>query len=41
MRAITLATGMANYHSRDEYITAENLEGTARLVEQLILGARK
>ena len=41
VRAITLATGMANYHSRDEYITVENLEGTARLVEQLILGARK
>ena len=41
VRAITLATGMANHHSRDEYITVDNLEGTARLVEQLILGARK
>ena len=39
--AITLATGMANYHSCDEYITVDNLNGCARLVEQLVLEARK
>lgn len=39
--AITLATGMANYHSCDEYITVDNLNGCARLVEQLVLEARE
>lgn len=39
--AITLATGMANYHSCDEYITVDNLNGCARLVERLVLEARK
>ena len=38
--AITLATGMANYHSCEEYITVDNLNGCARLVEQLVLEAR-
>ena len=38
--AITLATGMANYHSCDEYITVDNLNGCARLVERLVLEAR-
>lgn len=41
VRAITLSTGMANYHSADEYITLENLNGCARLVEALILEARR
>lgn len=39
--ALTLATGMADYHSRDEHITLANLEGTCRLIEQLVLGARR
>ena len=39
--AITLSTGMANYHSCDEYITVDDLNGCARLVEQLVLEARE
>ena len=39
--AITLATGMANYHSCEEYITVDNLDGCAALVEQLVLEACK
>ena len=40
-RRSRFATGMANYHSCDEYITVDNLNGCARLVEQLVLEARE
>ena len=40
VRAITLSTGMANFHSTEEYISIADLEGTCRLVEELIRGAR-
>lgn len=36
VRAITLGIGMTNFHSVDEFITVEDLEGTARLAEALI-----
>lgn len=36
VRAITLGIGMTNFHSIDEFITVEDLEGTARLAEALI-----
>ena len=40
VRAITLSTGMANFHSTEEFISIADLEGTCRLVEELIKGAR-
>lgn len=36
VRAITLGIGMTNFHSVDEYITVADLEGAARLAEELI-----
>ncbi len=36
VRAITLGTGMTNFHSVDEFITVDDLEGLARLIEALI-----
>lgn len=36
VRAITLGNGMTNFHSVDEHISVADLEGTARLVEELI-----
>ncbi len=41
VRAITLSTGMANFHSTEEYLRIEDLQGTCRLVEELIKGARR
>lgn len=35
-RAITLGTGMTNFHTVDEYISVQDLEGVALLVEALI-----
>ncbi len=39
--AITLSTGMANFHSTEEYLSIDDLNGTCRLVEELIRGARR
>lgn len=39
VRAITLGIGMTDYHSVDEHISCEDLEGSARLVEALVLAA--
>ncbi len=36
LRAITLSTGMTNFHSTEEYITVADLEDLARLVQALI-----
>lgn len=41
VRAITLGIGMTNFHSIDEHIAVADLEGTARLVEELVRGAVK
>lgn len=37
VRPVTLGVGMAAFHSADEHIAVADLEGTARLVEALIL----
>lgn len=36
VRAVTLGIGMANFHSVDEHIAVADLEGTARLAEELV-----
>ena len=36
VRAVTLGVGMAAFHSPEEHISVDDLEGTARLVEALV-----
>ena len=36
VRPVTLGVGMAAFHSVDEHIAVDDLEGAARLVEALI-----
>lgn len=36
VRAVTLGIGMASFHSIDEHIAIADLEGTARLAEELV-----
>lgn len=37
VKAITLSIGMTRFHSTEEYITLDDLQGSARLVEALVL----
>ena len=41
VRAVTLGIGMTNFHSVEEHIAITDLEGTARLAEELIKQAAK
>lgn len=40
VRAITLGTGMTNFHTTEEHISVRDLEGIARLVEELVRAER-
>ncbi|MBU5405892.1 M20/M25/M40 family metallo-hydrolase [Paraeggerthella hongkongensis] len=41
VRAVTLGIGMTNFHSVDEFIIVQDLEGTARLAEELVRQAAR